>query len=73
MPPSVARDDALLTEQQAAARLGVTIFCLRKWRARRVGPPYVKLTENIASGVRYDASDLEAWIEGRKQHPRTRA
>jgi len=59
----------LLTERQAAERLGVTIFCLRKWRTRRAGPPYVKLTDNMASGVRYDATDLEAWIRSRKRWP----
>jgi hypothetical protein len=63
----------LLTEQQVAVRLGVTIYCLRKWRARKIGPSYVKLSDNIASGVRYDARDLEGWIEGRKQHPRPRS
>jgi hypothetical protein len=63
----------LLTERQAALRLGVTIYCLRKWRARKIGPSYVKLSDNIASGVRYDAHDLEGWIEGRKQHPQTRS
>jgi hypothetical protein len=59
----------LLCERDAAMRLGVTIHALRKWRARRVGPPWVKLTHNIASGVRYDDADLEAWIESRKQRP----
>lgn len=61
------QSNGLLNEFEAAKRLGVTIFCLRKWRARRVGPIWVKLTDNIASGVRYDAADLETWIESRKQ------
>lgn len=64
------QSNGLLNESEAAERLGVTIFCLRKWRARRVGPTWVKLTDNIASGVRYDAADLERWIESRKQRPR---
>jgi len=63
----------LLTERQAALRLGVTIYCLRKWRARKIGPSYVKLSDNSASGVRYDARDLEGWIEGRKRHPQPRS
>jgi transposase len=63
--------NALMNEREAAERLGVTIFCLRKWRARRVGPAWVKLTDNIGSGVRYDIVDLNAWIESRKQRTRT--
>lgn len=63
----------LLTEQETAARLGVTIHALRKWRARRIGPVYVKLTRSVASGVRYDPADLDAWIESRKQRPGTRS
>lgn len=62
--------NGLLSEKQAAARLGVTIHALRKWRFRRVGPPWIKLTDNIASGVRYDAADIEQWIESRKQRPK---
>jgi predicted DNA-binding transcriptional regulator AlpA len=64
--------DGLLTEQRVAERLGVTIFCVRKWRARQVGPPWVKLTDSVASAVRYDSADLDAWIESRKHRPRTK-
>jgi hypothetical protein len=58
----------LLTESEVAQRLSVTIFALRKWRARRIGPIFIKLTQSPASPVRYDEDDLEKYIEDRKRH-----
>ena len=51
--------DALLTERQAAEFLNVSERTLQSWRARRVGPAFVK------SGrvVRYRLRDLLSWID----------
>jgi hypothetical protein len=50
--------DELLTEQQAAARLHVSIKTLQSWRSRGGGPPYRKL----GRCVRYAVTDLEAFL-----------
>ena len=53
----------LLTPQQAASRLGVTLGCMVDWRYKRVGPPVVKLGKLC----RYPADLLERWIADRLQ------
>ncbi len=54
----------LLTPAEAAAFLNVTKSALATWRARGLGPPFVRLTERV---VRYDERDLLAWLESRKE------
>lgn len=57
-------DFQLVTEKEAAARLGYSTAWLQRqrWRSREFGelhgPPFVKLP---SGGVRYRLSDLEAW------------
>ncbi len=48
----------LLTEQQVAAFLHVTVKALQAWRSRGGGPPFIKL----GRGVRYRLEDLEAFV-----------
>lgn len=50
----------LLTEKEAAAKLECEPQTLNKWRSRRKGPPYLKLSGKI----RYRLSDLEQFIDG---------
>jgi len=59
---------ALLTESQAAKRLGARPTTLNKWRTRNKGPAYLKL----AGKVRYRAADIEAFIEGSRVIPAER-
>jgi hypothetical protein len=47
------------TEQKIADYLDVTLACLRDWRSRKVGPPYLKLGRL----VRYKRSDVLLWLE----------
>jgi len=49
----------LLNEHEAAARLGVKVSSLRKWRWAGRGPQFIK----IGAAVRYDPADLQDFIE----------
>lgn len=53
------RKTELMTEREAAEFLSVTLSCLRKWRARRVGPRHFKLERMI----RYRLSDVVEWLD----------
>lgn len=53
--------DELLTEQEAAAYLGVSVSGLRKWRNNRRGPQYYRLGRLI----RYTRFGLKAWLQTR--------
>ena len=52
----------LLTEQDVAKFLKVSIACLQHWRWEGKGPPFVKLGRTKYSAVRYKKSDVEAWV-----------
>jgi len=56
--------DALLTEKDAAAKLGYSLFWLRDLRKRGAGPRYIKL----GNRAMYDPADLSAWLESLKQN-----
>ena len=56
----------LMTAPQTARILGVSTETLRKWRARRVCLPYVRVGRHI----RYRASDVAAFIERGTVTPR---
>ncbi len=49
---------SLMTEEDVAKRLSVSLASLRRWRLLRKGPVFVK----IGSLVRYRPEDLEAWM-----------
>ncbi len=49
----------LMREQEAAARLGLKVATLRRWRWSCRGPPFVK----IGAAVRYDPDDIESFID----------
>jgi hypothetical protein len=56
----------LLTEQEAAKFIRVSVFALRAWRWRKKdGPAYFKL----GSCVRYKMSSLNAYLERRLVDP----
>lgn len=61
LPPG--HPDRLLNEQEAADFLGVSIRTMQNWRHRGGGPSYIKLNSR---SVRYQLSDLKAWIEAQK-------
>lgn len=53
--------DVLLTEQQTAILLGVSVRGLQGWRLRGGGPQYVK----CGRLVRYRRCDLLHWMDAR--------
>lgn len=55
--------DELLSQRQVAARLGVSARTIEGWRARGVGPPFLRLS---ARAVRYRSSDIEQWLDQRR-------
>jgi hypothetical protein len=57
-----ATTNRLMTEQEAAAELKVTVFGLRRWRQKGLGPTYCRLGHRL---VRYRARDLEVWLESK--------
>ena len=62
-PASQPHPSALVTEEDAATFLSVSMRSLQRWRAEERGPPFVKLHERR---VHYRLSDLEAWVEPRR-------
>lgn len=67
-PPAPApAGTVMLTRGQAAFRLGVSIKTLSMWACERIGPPYVKLTDDRNGIVRYPSDELDAWVESRRK------
>jgi predicted DNA-binding transcriptional regulator AlpA len=56
-------ENILFTETQAAQRLLLSVRTLQGWRLTGGGPAYIK----AGRAVRYRASDIEQWIEGRRR------
>jgi predicted DNA-binding transcriptional regulator AlpA len=55
----------LLTSDQTAEFLGVKWATLHAWRAKRIGPKYIK----VGRSVRYDPQDLNEWLTTRVVEP----
>jgi excisionase family DNA binding protein len=49
---------ALLSEEEVAKQLHVSVASLRRWRLERRGPRFIK----VGSLVRYKPEELEAWL-----------
>ena len=48
----------LLTEQEVANRLHVSLASIRRWRLERRGPQFIK----VGSLVRYRSEDVASWL-----------
>jgi excisionase family DNA binding protein len=48
----------LLTEQDVAKYLNVSLASVRRWRLERRGPQFIK----VGTLVRYRIEDLQAWV-----------
>ncbi|MGW5147606.1 helix-turn-helix transcriptional regulator [Rhodococcus koreensis] len=57
----------LLTEREAAVRLGVHPGTLAKWRCQGEGPTYFKMGNRPKSPVRYEEDDLHTWMEQQRR------
>jgi predicted DNA-binding transcriptional regulator AlpA len=51
--------ESLLNETQVSEKIQVSLACLRRWRLRGEGPPYVK----VGPLVRYSPEAITEWIE----------
>jgi predicted DNA-binding transcriptional regulator AlpA len=51
--------ESLLNETQVSEKIQVSLACLRRWRVRGEGPPYVK----VGPLVRYRPEAITEWIE----------
>ena len=49
---------ALLTEEEVAEQLHVSVASLKRWRLERRGPQFIK----VGSLVRYRPEELETWL-----------
>lgn len=54
--------DKLLTSAEVAKRLGVKEGTLASWRNMLKGPPYVRLTDNPRSKVRYIETEIDKYL-----------
>ncbi|CAH0274555.1 hypothetical protein SRABI83_03743 [Arthrobacter sp. Bi83] len=52
-------ESELLTAAELGTKLHKTAPALAQWRYKGIGPKFVK----IGGGVRYRASDVEAWLD----------
>ncbi len=50
--------NTLLTEEEVAKHLHVSLASIRRWRLERRGPQFIK----VGSLVRYRPEDLESWL-----------
>ncbi len=50
--------NTLLTEEEVAKHLHVSLASIRRWRLERRGPQFIK----VGSLVRYRPEDLEFWL-----------
>jgi predicted DNA-binding transcriptional regulator AlpA len=53
-------DQRVLTEREAARRIGMSVQTLRKWRAKGEGPRHVKMGKSI----RYPVAEIDGFIRG---------
>ena len=54
--------DPLLTPEETAERLRISVRTLARWRLEGGGPRYAKL----GGSVRYRSSSVDAWVEERE-------
>jgi hypothetical protein len=58
-------NNRLVDEHETAARLGLTVATLRRWRWARRGLPWVK----VGSAVRYQPDDINSFINDGRVSP----
>ena len=55
--------DKLLTQQQLADELQVSLRPLERWRQEGIGPAFIR----VGRSPRYRRADIDAWLE-RQRH-----
>ncbi len=56
------QEDCLMTAENVARIIGLSVETLAQWRSQRKGIPFVKLSRNV---VRYRQADLDSWLKQR--------
>lgn len=60
---SIGRTAGLLTIDELAERLTVSVGCIRSWRLKGEGPPAIR----IGSALRWDAAEVDDWLDRRRE------
>jgi excisionase family DNA binding protein len=55
--------DALLTQQQLADELQVSVRTLERWRQEGSGPAFIQ----VGRSPRYRRADVDAWLEQQRR------
>jgi excisionase family DNA binding protein len=55
--------DKLLTQQQLADELRVSLRTLERWRQQGTGPAFIR----VGRSPRYRRADVDAWLEHHRQ------
>jgi predicted DNA-binding transcriptional regulator AlpA len=53
----------LLTIQDLAERLTVSVGCIRAWRLRGDGPPAIR----VGTALRWDSREVDEWLDIRRE------
>jgi predicted DNA-binding transcriptional regulator AlpA len=53
----------LLTIQELADRLTVSVGCIRAWRLRGDGPPAIR----VGTALRWDSREVDEWLDIRRE------
>jgi predicted DNA-binding transcriptional regulator AlpA len=59
-------DDDLLTMQQLASVLNVSVRTIKRWRDQGIGPPAVKLP---SGRLRWRYGTVQAWLAAQEEKP----
>lgn len=54
---------SLMTQDEAAEYLRVTVAALQQWRRRGLGPPVYRLATGESAPIRYRLAEIDEWIE----------
>jgi hypothetical protein len=64
---SNATVEKLLTEHELARWIDMSIHSVRRWRLRRIGPRFLKISSRpgLRGVVRYRPEDVRSWLDSR--------
>jgi len=65
MKPNALDPDSVVSEIEAANYLGCTKYCLRSWRTKKTGVPYLR----VGRLCRYRVSDLQEFLMTNRVEP----